>query len=63
MAYFKISDLFQDIVKIKTFWKMKVNCVNAGLMSFLTDKVTPTCLVLHTDYHYQYDFVSVHVGS
>ena len=30
---------------------------------FLADKVTPTCLVLHTDYHYPYDFVSRNVGA
>ena len=25
---------------------------------FLADKSTPTCLFLHTDYHYPYDFMS-----
>ena len=25
---------------------------------FLADKVTPACLLLHTDYHYRQDFVS-----
>ena len=37
---------------------MKVNCANAGLIFFLADKSTPTCLFLHTDYHYPYDFMS-----
>ena len=65
VAYFIISDLFQDIILIKTscFWKMKVNCANAGLIFFLADKVTPTCLFLHTDYHYPYDFMSGNVGT
>ena len=42
---------------------MKVNCANAGLIFFLADKVTPTCLFLHTDYHYPYDFMSGNVGT
>ena len=42
---------------------MKVNCANAGLIFFLADKVTPTCLFLHTDYHYPYDFMSRNVGT
>ena len=42
---------------------MKVNCANAGLIFFLADKVTPTCLFLHTDYHYPYDFMSMNVGT
>ena len=29
----------------------------------MADKVTPTCLVLHTDYHYPYDFVSGNIGT
>ena len=37
---------------------MKVNCANAGLIFFLADESTPTCLFLHTDYHYPYDFMS-----
>ena len=37
VAYFIISDLFQDIVQIKNscFWEMKANCASAGLPSFL----------------------------
>ena len=43
---------------------MKVNCANAGLIFFfLPDKVTQTCLVLYTDYHYPYDFMSGNVGT
>ena len=51
MVNFIISDLFQDIVQIKNscFWKMKANCASVGLTSFSADKVTPICLVLHTD--------------
>ena len=45
------------------FWKMKVNCATARLMSFSADKVTPTCLVLHIDYHYPYDCVSGNIGT
>ena len=36
---------------------------NAGIKSFLADKVTLTCLVLHTDYYYPLDFVSGTVGT
>ena len=56
VAYFIISDLFQDIVHITNsfFWKMKANCASAGLTSFLADKVTAIYLAiylaLHTDY-------------
>ena len=48
MAYFIISDIFQDIVLINysCYWKMKDNCASAGLASFLADKVTPTFLLL-----------------
>ena len=37
--YFIISDLFQDIVQIKNscFWKIKVNCASARLMSFFSE--------------------------
>ena len=30
---------------------------------FSADKITPTCLVLHTDYHYPYDCVSGNIGT
>ena len=36
---------------------------NAGIKSFLADKVTPTCLVLHNDYYYPLDLVSGTVGT
>ena len=60
MAYFIISNIFQDTVLIKNscFWKMKANCASTGLAFFLAVKVTPTCVLLHTDYHYPQDFVS-----
>ena len=35
---------------------MKANCASAGLTSFSADKVTPTCLVLLTDYHILWEF-------
>ena len=56
VAYFIISDLFQDIVQIKNscFWKMIANCASVGLTSFSSDKFTPICLVLHTDYPPRY---------
>ena len=65
MAYFVISDIFQDIVLIKSscFWKMKANLASAGLAFFLVDKVTPACVLLHTDYHYLQDFVSETFGA
>ena len=52
VAYFIISDLFQDIVQITNscFWKMKVNCASAGPTSFLADKVTAIYMAIHTDY-------------
>ena len=58
VACYIILDKFQDIVLIKSsrFWKMKANCASAGQASFLADKVTPTCLVLHTDYLYPQKF-------
>ena len=65
VAYYIILDIFQDIVLIKSsrFWKIKANCASAGQASFLADKVTPTCLVLHTDYLYPQDFVSGTFGT
>ena len=62
MAYFIISDIFQDTVLIDNscFWKMKANCAS---VFFLADKVTPACLLLHTDYHYPQDFVSGTFGT
>ena len=42
---------------------MKDNNANAGLASFLADKVTPTFLLLHTDYHYPQDFASATFGT
>ena len=65
VAYFIISDIFQDIVLINNscYWKMKDNCASAGLASFLADKVTPTFLLLHTDYHYPQDFASGTLGT
>ena len=47
MAYFIISDIFQDTVLIKNscFWKMKANSAS---VFFLADEVTPACLLLHT---------------
>ena len=48
VAYFIISDLFQDIVQITNscFWKMKANCASAGLTSFSADKVTAIPITL-----------------
>ena len=65
VAYYIILDIFQDIVLIKNsrFWKMKANCASEGKASFLADKVTPTCLVLHTEYLYPQDFVSRTFGT
>ena len=56
VAYFTISDLFQDIVQITNscFWKMIANCASVGLTSFSSDKFTPICMVLHTDYPPRY---------
>ena len=65
MAYFIISDIFQDTVLINNscYWKMKDNCASAGLASFLADKATPTFLLLHADYHYPQDFASGTFGT
>ena len=44
VAFFIISDIFQDKVLIKNscYWEMKDNCASAGLASFLADMVTQT---------------------
>ena len=38
-------------------------CECKANLFFLADKVTQTCLVLYTDYHYPYDFMSGNVGT
>ena len=65
VAYFIISDIFQDKVLIKNscYWEMKDYCASAGLASFLADMVTQTFLLLHTDYHYPQDFTSGTFGT
>ena len=65
VAFFIISDIFQDIALIKNscFWEMKDNCASAGLVSFLADKITPTFLLPHNDYHYPQDFASGTFGT
>ena len=65
LTYFMISDILQDKVLIKhsCFWKMKANYERAGLASFLVNKVTPTCQLLHTAYHYPQGSVNGNFGT